>query len=174
MRSPPPAGPGYVARAEKSSTDLRRPCGPSAGSVTPLLAYESFRCARSAARHFAPIWTTWIAESLAEDFRPGHAFVQLAARGVGLPPACIAHRHVQSLRRDQFLEPLHPGVRWRVEWRVFDRIERNEVDMGELAAQQPSKLLGVALRVVDAGKHHPLVADAPAGLLRISLGGVHQ
>src|SRR4029077_11034109 len=62
--------------AEKPSTDLRRPCGPSPGSASALLVTPRATtargpqqvCARSAARRFARIWATWIAESLAEAF----------------------------------------------------------------------------------------------------------
>src|ERR1700674_3104565 len=61
---------GPEVRPETPSTDLRRPCGPSPGSATALLAHASTRCARCAARRFTRIWTTWFAESLAEGFRP--------------------------------------------------------------------------------------------------------
>src|SRR6266571_6117526 len=59
-----------VGSAGKASTDLRRPCGPSAGSAPALLAYAYHGCARSSARRFTRIWTTWIAESLADRLRP--------------------------------------------------------------------------------------------------------
>src|SRR6266705_4065540 len=59
-----------VGSAGKASTDLRRPCGPSAGSAPALLDYAYHKYARCTARRFTRIWTTWIAESLAESFRP--------------------------------------------------------------------------------------------------------
>src|SRR5262245_17175020 len=58
------------ARPEAPRRTFGAQCGPSPGSAPALLAYESGGCARCAARRFARIWTTWIAESLGEVFRP--------------------------------------------------------------------------------------------------------
>src|SRR5579859_2245125 len=111
-----------VARSKKSSTDLRRPCGPSSGSAPPLLVYE-WRFAHCAARRFTRIWATWIAESLAEDFRARHALVQLPAGGVGLAASRVAHRDVQPFGRHELLEPADALRRRGFVRRVVDRVE---------------------------------------------------
>src|SRR5207249_326034 len=110
--------------------------------------------------------TTWLRgyELFAAD-----ALMQLAAGGVRLAASGVAHGHVQTLRRDLVLEPPDRGAVRRVERRVLDRIERNEVDVRELALQQRAQLVRVAVGVVDACQHHPLEADAPSGLFGIAV-----
>ena len=46
--------------------------------------------------------------------------------------------------------------------------------MRELALEQHAKLLRVALRVIDAGKHHPLVAHPPSGPRAVCLRRVDE
>jgi hypothetical protein len=51
--------------------------------------------------------------------------------------------------------------------RVGDRVHRDQVDVGQVPAQQRGQGVGVDVGVVHAGNHHVLVAHAPAGYARV-------
>ena len=59
------------------------------------------------------------------------------------------------------------GIGLAVPRRVGDRVHRDEVDVGVVAAQQVGHRLGVDVGVVHAADHRDLVADPPAGRARV-------
>src|ERR1700693_4673658 len=105
---------------------------------------------------------------------PHDSLMQLAARGVGIAAARVAHRDVQALALDHLLKAADRSAVRSAIRSVLDRIERDEGHMCELASQQPAELLSVALGVVDAGQQHPFVADPAPSLLRVTLGRADQ
>src|ERR1700680_666540 len=108
------------------------------------------RCARSAARRFTRIWATWIAESLAEGFRPRLLRVRLAlapetpsllavpAGGHGAPAARVILRAVvvgpATRLRSAKLEPPPALVFHRRVHRRDDAANRGH-DAGRLGLQ---------------------------------------